>query len=226
MTSRTVSRISWKSITDTFGNRSTRSCWNRARAWTSRRALERRDEGLRRLVERAGPEHEHEAAVARIAPVDFADAGDPRADDAAEDVEPHRVADVDAANRSCRPLLDRHFGFRATARSRTRRRRPVSFDFEVVAVGDGVLAASEPRARTSSKLSSFVSRPRTPVTRARSTGISWDWPAPCAGSARNARTPSAWSRWMSMQEHVGRVLRRPASRTPRAGSPAATGRRR
>src|SRR2546425_877663 len=32
MMSRTVTRISWKSITDTFGNLSTRSCWNFARA--------------------------------------------------------------------------------------------------------------------------------------------------------------------------------------------------
>ena len=34
ITSRIVSRISWKSITDTFGKRSTRSCWKRVRSTT------------------------------------------------------------------------------------------------------------------------------------------------------------------------------------------------
>ena len=53
-------------------------------------------------VERPGPEHEHEPAVARVFPLDVADAGDPRLDDAAEDVEAHQVADVDARSaRGC-----------------------------------------------------------------------------------------------------------------------------
>ena len=60
------------------GKRSTRSCWKRARAAAIVRPLERRDEGLRRLIEDARPEHEHEAAVARIPPLHVADARDPR----------------------------------------------------------------------------------------------------------------------------------------------------
>ena len=82
-------------MTDTFGNCSTRSCWKRARAAAPSGPLQRRDERLRRLLEHARAEHEHEAAVARVAPLDVADARHARRDDPAEDVEAHRVADVE-----------------------------------------------------------------------------------------------------------------------------------
>src|SRR5271167_325420 len=75
MTSRTVSRISWKSMTDTLGNRTTRSCWKRAR-----------------------PEDEHKAAVPGVAPFDVAHARHARGDDGAQDVEAHGVAHVDAGS--------------------------------------------------------------------------------------------------------------------------------
>ena len=82
----------------------------------------------------------------------------------------------------------------------------VSFGFEVIAIGDRVLAASEPRARTSSKLSRLVSRPLTPVTRARSTGISRD----CAGAVRRIGEERAHAVDLLAldvhQEHVRRVL--------------------
>src|SRR2546427_2892449 len=86
ITSRILSRTSRKSITVTFGNCSTRSCWNRARGRIAG-TFERRDVGLRRLIERPGPEHEHEPAVTRLAPLDVANARDARADGTAEDVE-------------------------------------------------------------------------------------------------------------------------------------------
>ena len=64
------------------------------------------------------------------------------------------------------------------------------------------------RCRTSSTLSSFVSCPSTPTTRARSTGISWTRLAPFAGSARNARNAVHLAALHVEQEHVGRVGRR------------------
>ena len=85
--------------------------------------------------------------------------------------------------------------------------------------------ASEPLARTSSKLSRLVSRPLTPTTRARRTGISRELLAPFVGSARNARTPSACSRWMSSRNMSGASSEIWIENSA-AGSPAATGRRR
>ena len=59
-------------------------------------SLQRRDGGLRRLVEGARAEHEDEAAVPRFPPLDVANARHPGTDAAAENVEPHGVADVNA----------------------------------------------------------------------------------------------------------------------------------
>ena len=61
------------------------------------RPFHRRDEGRRRRFQDAGPEHEHEAAGARVGPVHRADARDGRLDRPAEDVEPDRVARPQAA---------------------------------------------------------------------------------------------------------------------------------
>ena len=100
--------------------------------------LERRHEGLRRLIEHARPEYEHEAAVARVAPLHVPDARHRRVHDAAQDVEVHRVADVDEAA-LVDALFDRHL--------RGRRRpvpelpgRHVLVRFQVIAVRDGELA--------------------------------------------------------------------------------------
>ncbi len=65
--------------------------------------------------------------------------------------------------------------------------------------------ASDPRARTSSKLSSVVTRPLTPVIRARSTGMRRDVPAPFAGSFRKCPHALDLSALHVEQKHVRRV---------------------
>ena len=66
--------------------------------------------------------------------------------------------------------------------------------------------ASDPRARTSSNVSRFVSRPVTPVTRARSTGISRDWPAPLPGIGQKRAHALDLFALDVDEEHVRRVL--------------------
>jgi hypothetical protein len=102
------------------------------------RPFERRDEHLRRVVQDTGAEHEHEAAIARVFPVDPPDAGDPGLDLPAEDVEPHRVAQVDR-EAVVNAFLDRHFRIgRAPLPEPARRNRFVCL--QTIAVGHGVLA--------------------------------------------------------------------------------------
>src|SRR5206468_1026894 len=72
------------------------------------RAFEWRHERLRRLIQRTGPEDEHETAVPRIAPLDVPDACHASVDGAAKNIEADRVADIDAGPLVC-ALLDRHF---------------------------------------------------------------------------------------------------------------------
>jgi len=59
------------------------------------RALQRSDERLRRLLERARPEHEHEPAGPRVLEIDVANARDLRVHRPPEDVEADDVADAD-----------------------------------------------------------------------------------------------------------------------------------
>ena len=109
------------------------------------RAFQRRDVGLRRLVESARPEHEHETATARIPPIDLANARDFRIDRAAQNVEPDRVPHVDRESLVDAPL-HRHFGIGG------RPMPELTIDellirLEPVAVRDGVLAREgSPRA--------------------------------------------------------------------------------
>ena len=104
-----------------------------------------REEPVRRALERAGAEHEHESAAAPFAPLDAADAADPRVNRPPEHIEAHDVADVDAEALDD-AFFDRDFGKRTpdlTPVARTSGKRPsisVSFDFELAAIGDRVLA--------------------------------------------------------------------------------------
>src|SRR5204862_5722892 len=66
------------------------------------------DKRLRRLLERAGPEYEHEAAAPRIAKINLADASDTRGDDSPQHVEANRIPDVDLKS-IVHPLLHRNF---------------------------------------------------------------------------------------------------------------------
>ncbi len=65
---------------------------------------QRRDKRQRRIVERAGPEDEDEAAVSRIAPFDIPNARHARRNHAAEDVEPYRVAHLESGALTRLPL--------------------------------------------------------------------------------------------------------------------------
>ena len=80
---------------------------------------------------------------------------------------------------------------------------------EMVAIGDRVLAARARAAGRPRTTRAFVDLPRTPVTRARITGMSCG--APAAGRAlrasRNARTRSHLRRQDLDQEHVGPARR-------------------
>src|SRR4029077_12400589 len=95
--------------------------------------------GLRRLIQRTRPEDEHEAAVARLAPLDAANAGDARLDRPPQDVESHGVADVQPGAFG-NLAFDRHFGHR-------RRRVPegaldhLLVRLEVIAIRQRELAA-------------------------------------------------------------------------------------
>ena len=161
-------------MTETFGNRSTRSCWNRARAAGVVRPLERRDEGLRRLVEHARPEHEHEAAVARVAPVDVADARHPRADRRGRGCRSASCRRRRCAKRSCR-LCSIDTSGSADGPFQNAPVHDALVRLEVIAIGDGVLARERSaRAARPRSVSSVVSGRSTPSTRARSTGISCD----------------------------------------------------
>ena len=149
-------------------------------------------------------EHEHEPAVARLAPFDIANARDARADD---------------RGRECRTASCRRRGSARARRSARSTDTSGSGDgpvqnapsmnplvrLEVVAIGDRELASRAPcRSGAPHRRRRAWSPGRsTPTTRARSTGISCDSPTPCAGSRRNARTPSAWPRWMSSRNMSG-----------------------
>ncbi len=74
---------------------------------------------MRRLIEHARPEHEHEAAGAAVGPFDAPHAGHARLDDPAHDVEPHRVADVDE-EALAQALFDGHLGVAAGVASQKR----------------------------------------------------------------------------------------------------------
>ena len=84
---------------------------------------------------------------------------------------------------------------------------------EVVAVGDGELAAPASRARRArprSRLaaSRLAARLHAASTRARSTGNQLELAARAVRrSARNARTPSTWPCWMSIRNMSGASLR-------------------
>ena len=126
---------------------------------------------------------------------------------AAEDVEPHRVADVDAeALVRCPCSIDTSGSADGPCQN-----APVDdalVRLEVVAIGDGVLARRASRARARPRSSRASSRrPSTPVTRARSTGISRDAPAPCAGSRQERPHAVHLTALHVDQEHVGRVGR-------------------
>ena len=137
--------ISRTSMADTLGTWRPGRAGTGARAVGLRRGAQDADERVRRALERAGTEHEHEAAAARVLPLDVAHAGHPRLDDAADDVEAHLVADVDA-EALVDAVLDRHLELGASAASgacppRTARSVTSSFGSRSVAVGDRVLAA-------------------------------------------------------------------------------------
>ena len=181
------------SIADTFGKLRDQVALEAPALGGIHRRLEDADPGLRRLVERARPEDEHEPAAARVLPLHLADARHARLDDPADDVEAHRVADLDLEP-LVDALLDRDFPGRRILRQRrlARPERAVGHRLvrlEVIAIGDRVLPRpSEPWRRTSSNDSRFVVRPLTPVTRARMTGTSCGGPASAAlRASRNAR---------------------------------------
>ncbi len=126
-------------MTDTFGKRSTRSCWKRARASAPSGPFSGATKVCGAWSSTPGPEHEHEPAVARLAPFDVADARHPRRDGAAQHVEPHRVADVQPGPLGDQ-LLDRHLGLRRRAVPERALNHPL-VRLEVIAIGDRELAA-------------------------------------------------------------------------------------
>src|SRR5215467_15089228 len=83
----------------------------RTRCGTAGRPLERRNEGLGGLLQRAGPEDEHEAPGAGVLEVDIADAGDLGVDRPSEDVEPDNVAEADGKTLA-EAFFNRDFRFR------------------------------------------------------------------------------------------------------------------
>ena len=161
-------------------------------------------------------------------PLDLAHAGHPRLDDAAEDVEAHQIADVDA-EALVDALLDRDLELGASAGSggcpsRTRPSSKRLVRLEVIAVGDHVLARrAPPRPRTSCIVLEIDVAAAHPVTRARSTGISRGSPIARVAEERRARRRPDPAGCRS-----GTCPRRRAAarrRTARAGSPAARARR-
>ena len=106
--------------------------------------MDERQEDVRRLLDRPGPEDEHEAAVLRVVPDDLADARHAGADHAAGQVEPDLVADVEILL-IVQALFDRHLGIQSIRRARRRKglvperaRRDAFVVFERVAVRDAV----------------------------------------------------------------------------------------
>ena len=100
---------------------------------------------MRRPFEHAGTEHEHEPALPRIVPVDLADAGDARLDDAPEHVEAH--ADRRAAGRHERAARPRSTPPpRQTGRRRGQNAPSTmrSLAGERIAPGDDELAGDRP----------------------------------------------------------------------------------
>src|SRR5688572_23045522 len=103
------------------------------------RPLHKSDEAVRRLLEHARTEHEHESAGAAVGPFDKPYARHPGADHAAQDVEANRVADVDL-ERLVDELLDRHFRLIGRRRLPNLPGHHFLVALELGAVGDGVFA--------------------------------------------------------------------------------------
>ena len=106
------------------------------------------------------------------------------------------------SNRSRMPSLDRHLGLRRRAVPERAVDDPL-VRLEVVAIGDRVLARE--RSARAHVLEALELRlaPADAGHPGAQHRHQLDRPAPCAGSARNARTPSAWSRWMSIRNMSG-----------------------
>ena len=192
-------------MTDTFGKlRDEAGLHARPRVGVAR-ALERRDEGVRRVVEDAGAEHEHEAAGAEVLPVHPADARHARGDDAPQDVEAHLIADVEAACCAGSPP-------RSTPRARPPRppsshHSPAitfSLRLERRTVGHGELAR---QAAAPAHLLVAVERD-VAALHADDPGAQHRDRAAAAAPRRSARRGSAesasrWSGWMSMRNMSG-----------------------
>ena len=113
------------------------------------------------LVERSGPEHEHEAAGARVTPVDRAHAGDFRLDRLSEDVEADGVAHLNL-EAVAQALLDRDLRRRRRRRVPERPATTRSFALQRGTIGDRVFAGERAAARGRPRASRARSRARSP----------------------------------------------------------------
>ena len=226
-----LARTSRTSMADTLGNCATRSRWKRPRSAGSSGAFRIADPGLRRLVERAGPEDEHEPAAARVLPLALR-ARSRRAPRRCRPATSKRMmSPTSILNRSWMLFsIETSAGRRVSVSAAARPERAVDHRLvrlEVIAVGDRVLAPERARAAGRPRTTrGSTSRPLTPVTRARITGMSCGGPTAWRLARVEKRPHRLDLRRQDLdQEHVGAARAELERRTAAAGSPAASGRR-